>query len=156
MLGCWGGSSHVIQAIAQPLGVELPGLFAIGHCCPTLATLPSVRDREFWQLLLHKHGLAQVGFSFCFHQLHRLTDLALNHYGSRTPSGLTDYLTRLPRVARSSQPWALGRSPVGAGERSRRWENFSGESHEPATMAANNPKGIASSSPRLRGASYLG
>src|SRR5687767_15286711 len=87
MLRCWGGSSHVIQAIAQPLGVELPGLFAIGHCCPTLATFPSVRDQEFWQLLLHEHGLAQVGFSFCFHRLHRLTDLALNHYGSRTPTG---------------------------------------------------------------------
>jgi hypothetical protein len=29
------------------------------------------------------------------------------------------------------------------------------ESRELATMAANNPKGIASSSPRLRGTSYL-
>ena len=47
-------------------------------------------------------------------------------------------------------------------------EKFSKESHEPATLAANNPKptryraasanpkGIASSSPRLRGTSYLG
>jgi hypothetical protein len=33
-----------------------------------------------------------------------------------TPSGLTNYLIRLPRVARSSQPWALGRSPFGAGK----------------------------------------
>src|SRR2546426_9681247 len=39
--------------------------------------------------------------------------------GSRfdaTPLGLTDPLTRIPRVARSSQPWAGGRSPVGAAE----------------------------------------
>ena len=34
----------------------------------------------------------------------------------RTPSGLIDDLMRLPRVARASQPWALGRSPFGAGE----------------------------------------
>ena len=33
-----------------------------------------------------------------------------------TPSGLIDYLMRLPRVARASQPWALGRSPFGAGK----------------------------------------
>ena len=31
-----------------------------------------------------------------------------------TPSGLVDQLIPLPRVARASQPWALGRSPFGA------------------------------------------
>ena len=39
---------------------------------------------------------------------------SFRHGDVATPSGLTDYLNRLPRVARSSQPWALGRSPVGA------------------------------------------
>jgi hypothetical protein len=33
-----------------------------------------------------------------------------------TPLGLMDYLMRSPRVARSSQPWALSRSPFGAGK----------------------------------------
>ena len=36
-----------------------------------------------------------------------------------TPLGLNDHLTRLPRVARSSQPWALGHSPFGAGKPAR-------------------------------------
>src|SRR5688572_25907787 len=112
MLRCWGGSSHVIQAIAQPLGVELPGLFAIGHCCPTLATFPSVRDQEFWQLLLHEHGLAQVGFSFCFHRLHRLTDLALNHYGSRTPLGFCLFRS-VTQGSSYLATLALLRNPVG-------------------------------------------
>jgi hypothetical protein len=71
MLRRWGGSSHVIQANTPPLGVELPGLVATGHCWPTLATFPPATCWEFWQLFPHEHGLARVGFSFCFHSLHR-------------------------------------------------------------------------------------
>src|SRR6266850_7615682 len=42
--------------------------------------------------------------------------------GSRfdaTPLGLTNPLTPIPRVARSSQPWAGRRSPVGAAEKDK-------------------------------------
>jgi len=50
--------------------------------------------------------------------------------------------------------WAA--APLGLARAVEDGENFSAGSSEPATMAANNPKGIVTSSPRLRGTSYLG
>ena len=42
---------------------------------------------------------------------------ATNEFAA-TPLGLTMFDGRLPKVARASQPWALGRNPVGIRERS--------------------------------------
>ena len=88
-----------------------------------------------------------------------------------------DLLPTFPRVARASQPWALGHSPVGADaerdcvRRTCRSGFASGGNLKSLprvgvlecaaaglrhSRAPANPKGIASSSPRLRGTSYLG
>jgi hypothetical protein len=61
-----------MQADTTPPEVGLPGLFAAAHYCTVLATFPLMYDQEFWQSLLHKYGLAQVGFDLCFHRSHRL------------------------------------------------------------------------------------
>ena len=61
-----GGDSRNMQAEVTPPGVELPGLYATAHYCTALATFPPI-NRKFWQPLLHKYGLALVGFDLCFH-----------------------------------------------------------------------------------------
>lgn len=67
MLRRQGGSSHVIQAEVPPLEVTRPGLFATPPGGDALATFPLAWRQELRPRLLDECGLAQVGFSLCYH-----------------------------------------------------------------------------------------
>jgi hypothetical protein len=66
MLRRQGGGSHVIQADLPPFRVPWVGLFAMSHYWPTLATFLATFGSELNPQLLHKYGLAQVGFGLCY------------------------------------------------------------------------------------------
>jgi len=72
--------------------------------------------------------------------------------------GCGSLLVLIPRVARASQPWALGRNPFGIRSKSPRNSvgNDTTFHHPQSNPSAPNPKGIVSFSPGLRGTSYPG